>query len=80
MKTTKLLRNIDDLKKVTSAKMLKEIIYFKKEGSENICNKKDGLVISSNKTGCLFCGQIKNTFKFKGVTVCRNCVENMNKN
>jgi len=79
-KILKLFRCIDNLKGVTSAKILRGTIYFKEEGSEYIYNAKDRLAISTNKTGCLFCGQIENTFKFKGITVCRDCVENMNKN
>ena len=80
MKSTGIVRQIDDLGRIVIPKELRKTMNLKRKDPMEIFVERDNIILSKYEKGCLFCGKMEDTFEFEGTTVCENCLEKMNKN
>ena len=77
MKATGIVRQIDDLGRVVIPKELRKTMNLKRKDSLEIFVEKDNIIFTKYEKGCIFCGDLSNTFEYAGRTICKNCYEDM---
>ena len=78
MKSTGIVRQIDDLGRILIPKELRKTMNLKKKDSMEIFVEGDNIILSKYEKGCRFCGDMEDTFEFEGTIVCKSCLERMN--
>ena len=77
MKSTGIVRNIDDLGRVVLPKELRTTMGLEIKDPMEFFIDGDNIIIRSYKTGCQFCGSQKNKTYFKDKFVCKSCIEDL---
>ena len=78
MKSTGIVRQIDDLGKIVIPRELRETMGLKRRDSMKFYVDEGRIVLEKYDVGCFFCGDLEKTFDFAGITICKNCLEKMN--
>jgi len=79
VKSTGIVRKVDDLGRIVIPKELRKTMNIKKKDPMGIFVEGDNIIFSKYTSGCIFCGEIDDTFEFKGNTICYSCFKGMNK-
>ena len=79
MKSTGIVRKIDDLGRIVIPKELRETRNINKKDSMEIYVDKEKIIFRKYKPGCTFCGSLDELTIFKNKKVCKECLEKMNK-
>ena len=79
IKSTGIVRKIDDLGRMVIPKELRKTMNIKKKDPMEIFVEGKNIILSKYTSGCIFCGEVSDTFEFKGKTICRVCFEDMSK-
>ena len=74
------MRAVDDLGRIVIPKELRSTMNINKKDSLEIYTEGDKIIFRPYKPGCLFCGEMDNTIEFKGRTICKSCLAQMNNN
>jgi len=77
MKSTGIVRQIDDLGRVLIPKELKKVTKLKEGDSIKFFVKDEDIIIRKYDPGCIFCGSIDNNFEYQHITICKECYEKM---
>ena len=79
MKTTGIVRKLDDLGRIVIPKETREQLYIDiKEPLEIFLDEEEPAIILKKYTpGCIFCGDMSEGKIFSGKTVCLNCLESV---
>jgi AbrB family transcriptional regulator, transcriptional pleiotropic regulator of transition state genes len=77
MKTTGIVRKLDDLGRIVIPKETREQLYINiKEPLEIFLDEEENAIILKKYTpGCVLCGEMSGGKSFSGKTVCFNCLE-----
>lgn len=77
MKTTGIVRKLDDLGRIVIPKETREQLYISiKEPLEIFLDEEEPAIILKKYTpGCIFCGDMSGGKIIAGKTVCTNCLE-----
>jgi len=78
MKSTGIVRKVDDLGRIVIPKELRKTMNIKKKDPMEIFVEKNNIILSKYEKGCLFCGEMGDTFEFEGVTICKKCLKKIN--
>ncbi|MFW5976733.1 MAG: AbrB/MazE/SpoVT family DNA-binding domain-containing protein [Bacillota bacterium] len=78
MKSTGIVRKIDDLGRMVIPKELRKTMDINKKDPMEIFVENDRIILKKYEPGCIFCGDVENTVDFKGKVVCKNCLEKAN--
>ena len=68
MKSTGIVRQVDDIGRIVISKELRKTIDIKRKDPLGIFVKRNN-IYSKYKRGCLFCEEIGDIFEFKEVTI-----------
>ena len=79
MKSTGVIRKLDDLGRIVIPKELRDTLNLLTRDSLEIFKEKDKIILSKYEPGCKFCGEIDGTYIFKGYKICNNCFEKIRK-
>ena len=80
MKATGVVRKIDNLGRVVAPKEIRNILNIKPFDPVEFYVGDDGeIIIKKYEPGCVFCGDIENTYTFKGKTLCEGCIGDLKK-
>ena len=79
LKSTGIVRQVDDLGRIVIPKELRKTMNIKRKDPMEIFVEENNIIFSKYKKGCLFCGEMGDTFEFKRVTICKKCLEKINK-
>lgn len=73
MKSTGIVRRVDDLGRVVIPKELRRTFGIKVRDPLEIFVEGDKIILSRYDPGCVFCGSSKNAVDYKGKHVCSSC-------
>ena len=79
MKSTGVIRKLDDLGRIVIPKELRDNMNLLTKDSLEIFKEENKIILSKYEPGCKFCGEIDDTFVFKGYKICQKCLENISK-
>ena len=77
MKSTGIVRKIDDLGRMVIPIELRQTMNINKKDPMEIYVDEDKIILKKYEPACIFCGNADNTIEFKGRTICEDCLENM---
>ena len=75
MKSTGIVRNIDDLGRIVIPKELRTSLDMKEGSSIEMFIEGDKLILSRVYRGCYFCEANAELKEFNGKTICTGCIE-----
>ena len=75
MKATGMTRNIDNLGRIVIPIELRKELGFDESSKIELFiePKTNRLVMEKYQRGCIYCGEMNNTFEFESTTVCQSC-------
>ena len=79
MKSTGIVRRIDELGRIVLPIELRNKMDIKNKDSIEIFVDEDKIILKKYEPACLFCGNADDVILFKGKLVCRQCLEEMNR-
>lgn len=75
--TMGIIRQIDSLGRLVIPKEIRRTLKIKAGDSIEFFIKENELLIRKFSSGCIFCGESKNTITYKNVEICRDCSHNI---
>lgn len=82
MKSTGMVRKIDDLGRVVLPKELRQMLGIEKAGGQDarveIFVDGDSIVLKKYQPACIFCGEAKDNLIYKGCRICPACLAQLN--
>lgn len=79
MKFTGVIRPIDDLGRVVLPIELRKSMNIEKKDLLEIFVDGSNIVLKKHQNACVFCGDTDNLIEYKNQTICKNCIETLNK-
>lgn len=73
MKSTGIVRRVDELGRVVIPKELRKKFDIKEKDGMEIYVEDDRIIMKKYEPSCIFCESADNIFKFKGKNICQNC-------
>jgi transcriptional pleiotropic regulator of transition state genes len=77
MKSTGIVRKIDDLGRMVIPIELRKTMNINKKDPMEIFVEEDKIILRKYKPGCIFCGETENLIDFKGKAICKECIDNI---
>lgn len=77
MKSTGIVRSIDALGRVVLPMELRRVLNIDKNTPLEIYTEGDNIVLRKYQCNCVICGSNDNLKKYKGKTICTDCIENL---
>lgn len=82
MKSTGMVRKVDDLGRVVLPKELRQMLGIEKKGELDACVEifvdGDAIVLKKYEPACMFCGEAADIITFKGRRICPTCIQKLN--
>lgn len=78
MKSTGIVRRIDELGRVVLPVELRRSMGLEVRDSVEIYVEGDSIVLKKHSKCCIFCGSEKNILSFRNKNVCESCVKELN--
>lgn len=78
MKSTGIVRKIDDLGRMVIPIELRKTMNINKKDPMEIFVEDDKIILKKYEPACIFCGSADDTFEYKGRTICSECMDKMN--
>lgn len=77
MKSTGIVRKIDDLGRVTLPIELRRNLNLELKDPVQIFVEGDLIILEKYEPACVFCGEAANVENFRGKNVCKSCAEEL---
>ncbi|MCF8009137.1 MAG: AbrB/MazE/SpoVT family DNA-binding domain-containing protein [Halanaerobiales bacterium] len=77
MKSTGIVRKIDNLGRIVIPKELRKTMNLKKQDSLEIYVEGEKIIFKAYQPGCIFCGEMSDTFEYEEKTICKKCFDKM---
>lgn len=77
MKTSGIIRRIDDLGRVVIPVEMRRVLDIGEREALSISLENNAIVLRRARTGCVFCGAGKDVMDFRGKLVCPRCVRQL---
>lgn len=77
MKTTGIVRKIDQLGRIVLPMELRKILDFKEGTPIEICVENDKVILRKFHCNCILCGNEENLKRYKDKTICSECIEHL---
>lgn len=74
MKSTGIVRNLDELGRVTLPIELRRVLNLNPKSPVEIYAEKDMIVLKLYKENCIYCNSNKNIINFKDQCICDDCL------
>ena len=78
IKSTGIVRSIDDLGRIVIPKEIRTTHDIKKTDPVEIFTDGEYVLLRKYNPGCIFCGHIENAEDFKGKLICEDCRDQIN--
>ena len=75
MKSTGIVRKIDDLGRIVLPIELRRVLDIDKDSSLEICVDSDSIVLKKYQPACIFCGSSDGVAQYQGRNICAKCRE-----
>lgn len=73
MKSTGIVRKIDDLGRVVLPKELRTTMHLNVKDAVEFFTEGDSIILKKYEPCCYFCGEGRDLIHFKGKLICHNC-------
>ena len=80
MKTTGIVRKIDDLGRIVLPIELRRTLSIAERDSIEIYVDSDQIILKKYQPSCVFCGSSENLTEFKDKIICEKCIEALKNN
>lgn len=77
MKSTGIVRKIDELGRIVIPKELRKTMGIGKKTPMEIYVDDNKIIFKKYQPGCTFCGNIENIVEYEGKVICNDCLEKM---
>ena len=77
MKSTGIVRKIDDLGRVVLPIELRRTLDIEIKDALEIYVDRDQIILKKYEPACVFCGEAANVENFRGKNVCKSCAEEL---
>lgn len=77
MKSTGIVRKIDDLGRVVIPKELRRTLNINECDPLEIFIEDESIILKKYNPGCIFCGEFKDIISFKNKIVCKKCIKEL---
>lgn len=77
MRSTGIVRKIDDLGRIVIPKETRRVLGIKEGDSLEIFTEDENIILKKYQPGCVFCGDAKEVVNFKGKMICKNCLKDI---
>ena len=77
MKSTGIVRKVDELGRVVLPKELRNTMDIKIKDPLEIFVDEDKILLRKYEPACIFCGNATNVTNFKGKNICEACIEDL---
>ena len=78
MKSTGIVRKIDDLGRMVIPKELRNTMNINKKDPMEIFVEGDRIILKKYEPGCVFCGNVEDTVDYKDKIICKDCLDETN--
>jgi transcriptional pleiotropic regulator of transition state genes len=78
MKTTGIVRKIDDLGRMVIPIELRKTMNINKKDPMEIFVDEDKVILRKYEPACIFCGSADDVIEFEGRIICEECIKKMN--
>lgn len=79
MKSTGIIRKVDDLGRVVLPIELRRMLDIAERDEIEIFMEGDKIILQKYEPACIFCGSSHNLVSYSGKNVCKDCIRNMSK-
>ncbi len=73
MKSTGIVRKIDELGRVVLPIELRRVLSLDKDSSLEIYVDDDTVILKKYQPACIFCGVVDDILKYESRNICKNC-------
>jgi len=77
MKSTGIVRKIDELGRIVLPKELRDVLNIDIKDPLEIYTEDEFILLKKYMPGCVFCGNMKDTKRFKDKVICKDCFDEM---
>ena len=77
MKSTGVVRRIDELGRITLPMELRRNFDLAEKDALEIYVESDKIILKKYEPSCVFCGEAKDVINYKGKIICRKCLDEM---
>lgn len=75
MKSTGIVRKVDELGRVVLPKELRETFDIAEKDPLEIYVDENKIILKKYEPGCIFCSTVKDITNFKGKSICSDCIK-----
>ena len=79
MKSTGIVRKIDELGRIVLPKELRRTLGLNDRESVEIYVDQDAIILKKYKSTCVLCGDNEDLLDFKGKSICQKCMDELKK-
>ena len=79
MKSTGIIRNIDELGRIVVPKEIRKKLGIENTDPVEIYVEGDKIILTKYAPSCHFCGNEEDTVDYKGKNICKNCISEIAK-
>lgn len=80
MKSTGIVRKIDDLGRLVIPKELRKTMNINPKDPVEVFVEGEKIILKKYEPACVFCGSADDTFEYEGRMVCKECIDEMRNN
>ena len=78
MKSTGIVRKLDDLGRIVLPIELRRTLEIEERDPVEIFIEDNTIILKKYQPACIFCGNAKDVFTYKGRNVCPECIQDLN--
>ena len=79
MKSTGIVRKVDELGRIVLPKELRRTLGLNDRESVEIYVDQDAIILKKFKSTCVLCGDNEDLLDFKGKSICQKCMDELKK-
>lgn len=79
MKSTGIVRKIDELGRIVIPKELRRTLVINESDPMEIYTEGDQVILKKYEPTCIFCGEGKEVINYKGKNICNSCMDEIRK-
>lgn len=77
MKATGIVRAVDDLRRIVIPKELRRTLDIAERDCLEIFVEGEQIILKKYEPSCVFCGQARDVFNYKGKNICHSCIKEL---
>ncbi|APH23401.1 AbrB family transcriptional regulator [Clostridium botulinum] len=79
MKSTGIIRKVDELGRIVIPKELRRTLNIEEGDGLEIYTEGEQIILKKYEPCCIFCGEAKEVINFKGKNICKICLKELGK-